>query len=71
MKKMYQKSLQMIKELSKILTEKEWNKYAVKKMCIKYGKNSKLITKMLENALELGYNKEEFKTLLKDFYEKR
>ena len=46
-------------------------KYVVKKMCIKYGKNSKLITKMLENALELGYNKEGFKTLLKDFYEKR
>nr|DAP14854.1 MAG TPA: hypothetical protein [Caudoviricetes sp.] len=29
MKELYQKSLQMIKELSKILTEKEWNKYAV------------------------------------------
>lgn len=29
MKKMYQKSLQMIKELSKILTEKEWDKYAI------------------------------------------
>lgn len=29
MKKSYKKSLQMIKELSEILTEKEWNKYAV------------------------------------------
>lgn len=46
-------------------------KYVVKKLCIKYDKNSKLITKMLENALALGYNKEEFETLLKDFYEKR
>lgn len=29
MKELYQKSLQMIKELSKILTEKEWDKYAI------------------------------------------
>ena len=29
MKELYQKSLQMIKELPKILSKKEWDKYAI------------------------------------------
>lgn len=29
MKKLYKKSLQMIKELPKIISKKEWNRYAI------------------------------------------
>lgn len=45
-------------------------KDVVELLCKKYGKSECTIRVMLEKAEEIGYNKESYDILLKEFYDK-